>query len=493
MIRVAAYCRVSTDKTDQTNSFNSQKSFFGDYIASRPNWILAEIYADEGITGTMTDDRAGFLKMIDDASRGNFDMIITKEVSRFSRNILDAISFTRKLKAMGVGVYFLNDGISTLDSDAELRLGIMASVAQEESRKTSERVKWGQRRKMEQGVVFGRNLLGYNVENGKLAVEPVGAETVRQIFRMYISERMGVRAIAETLTRSKVLTKSGNSKWSGAVILKIIRNEKYCGDLVQRKTITTDFLTHKKQRNCGEDLIYTRDHHQPIITRVDWEAAQAELRRRAPSIKNVESNGNRYALSGRIFCSGCRSSYHCRTRKRKDGSVYRVWLCSGCMCQLKQRQVREDNLIQCVRYITMSYGRDQLMKGLDVAIKKMLRYQDASITGCEKEIAVLESKNIRLIDTYLTGDVDQEEYLFFKTQFKNDLDRLSEMIERVKAPEMEDRVTNILQKINILASGTDADGEFYLSLVEKIDIINNEMIEIHLKNVSGIWKILYNK
>ena len=165
MIRVASYCRVSTGQEDQANSFVSQQLYFRQYVQRQPDWELYEIYADEGITGTSTKKRAAFNRMIHDAYMGKFQLIITKEVSRFSRNILDTISFTRELKEIGVGVLFMNDGIDTLGPDAELRLSIMASIAQEESRKTSSRVKWGQTRQMERGVVFGQSLLGYDVKN----------------------------------------------------------------------------------------------------------------------------------------------------------------------------------------------------------------------------------------------------------------------------------------------------------------------------------------
>ena len=165
MIWVASYCRVSTDKDDQANSFESQQRYFREYIQRQPDWALYEIYADEGITGTSTKKRAAFNRMIRDARMGKFQLILTKEVSRFSRNILDTISYTRELRQIGVGVLFMNDGISTLEPDAELRLSIMGSIAQEESRKTSSRVKWGQARQMERGVVFGRSLLGRSEEH----------------------------------------------------------------------------------------------------------------------------------------------------------------------------------------------------------------------------------------------------------------------------------------------------------------------------------------
>ena len=170
MIKVASYCRVSTDKDDQANSFEAQQRYFKEYIERQPDWELYDVYADEGITGTSTKKRAAFHRMIHDAHMGRFRLILTKEVSRFSRNILDTIAYTRELRQLGVGVLFMNDGINTLDPDAELRLSIMGSIAQEESRKTSTRVKWGQTRQMERGVVFGTSLLGYDVKDGKISI-----------------------------------------------------------------------------------------------------------------------------------------------------------------------------------------------------------------------------------------------------------------------------------------------------------------------------------
>ena len=174
LLRVGAYCRVSTDREDQSNSFESQKQYFEHYIQQQPGWELAGIFADEGRSGTSVKKREAFQAMMASARRGELDLILTKEISRFARNTLDSISYTRELKEMGVGVFFLNDHLHTLDPDAELRLALFSCIAQEESRKISERIKWGQRRRMEQGVVFGRDLLGYTVRDGKLWVEEEG-------------------------------------------------------------------------------------------------------------------------------------------------------------------------------------------------------------------------------------------------------------------------------------------------------------------------------
>ena len=181
-LRVAAYCRVSTEHEDQANSLVSQRRYFTEYIRSHTDWELVDIYYDEGISGTQTAKREGFKRMIQDAMAGNMDLILTKEVSRFARNTVDTLYYTRKLKEYKIGVIFTIDNIDTREQDGELRLTIMASIAQEESRKTSERVKWGQKRRMEQGVVFGRELLGYGVKDGKLYINEEEARIVRAIF-----------------------------------------------------------------------------------------------------------------------------------------------------------------------------------------------------------------------------------------------------------------------------------------------------------------------
>ena len=315
ILNVATYTRITTDKDDQANSLESQKSYFAGYIKNHPGWRLKEIYYDEGISGTQTRKRAGFNRMVNDALNGEIDLIITKEVSRFARNTVDTLSFTRKLKAAGVGVIFTIDNINTNDCDGELRLTIMASIAQEESRKTSERVKWGQRRRMEQGVVFGRDLLGYTVKNGKLEVNEDEAPIVREIFNKFTNEGKGTHVIARELAAEGLRPKRVR-EWSNTVILRALRNEKYVGDLCQEKTFTPDYLTHAKKYNRGEEeMVYIRDHHEPIIDRELWDRTQEELRSRAPSDEQKLKHSNRYWCSGRLFCAECGNRYVGKIRK----------------------------------------------------------------------------------------------------------------------------------------------------------------------------------
>lgn len=328
-LRVAAYCRVSTDGSDQANSFESQQRYFRAYIAQQPQWELAGIFADEGLSGTSTKKRLAFQRMIACARAGTLDLIVTKEISRFARNTLDSIYYTRELRRLGVGVLFLSDNLCTLDGDAELRLAILASIAQEESRRTSERVKWGQKRRMEQGVVFGRDLLGYDVRGGALYVNEAGAQTVREIFRKCVDEGKGAHTIARELNEAGVPTARGGA-WRSSVILRILRNEKYCGDLVQKKTYTPDYLTHEKKSNRGQEAyIIVRDHHTPIIPRATFEAAGRILGQRAAAPSGQHKYSRRYPLSGKLRCGVCGCVCAARKKTRRSGTAAISWRCGN--------------------------------------------------------------------------------------------------------------------------------------------------------------------
>lgn len=387
-MRLAGYCRVSTDHADQLNSLEAQQRYFTRYIVSREGWELFRIYADEGISGTGTRRRTEFRRMMEDAYEGKFDLIITKEVSRFSRNILDTIACTRELKSMGIGVLFLTDGINTLDGDAELRLSIMASIAQEESRKTSLRVKWGQTRQMEQGVVFGRSMLGYDVKNGALHINPEGADLVRLIFQKYAVEKKGTSVIARELKEGGYKTYHGNSAWSSSHIIKILKNEKYVGDLIQKKSYTPDFLTHEKKPNRGaEEKIVLHDHHAPIIDRALWQTVQQELVRRN---RHRQSGGsNRYPCSGKIKCGLCGASFISRIRRTKSGTTQR-WMCytaaisgrDGCSIG---RTLRNDTAVALFA---------QALEALKLDPAPILR-QIAALLG--------DSASVELVESMLTG------------------------------------------------------------------------------------------
>lgn len=331
-LRVGAYCRVSTSQEDQRNSLHNQRRYFEEYICGQPDWELVEIYADEGLSGTSSRNRPAFCRMLAAAQAGEIDLILTKEVSRFARNTVDALAHTRHLQQQGVGVIFINDHIDTRQNDGEFRLTIMASVAQEESRKISERVKWGQKRSMEHGVVFGCNhIYGFALQDGMLTVKPDEAEVVRLVYHKFLCEDKGTYVIARELTQQGIKAPRAKDKpWSSTMVLRLLRNEKYCGDLLQKKTFTPNYLDHKKQKNQGqEEQIYLQAHHEAIISREIYEQVQQKLEQRAASRAQKQGGPERYWCSGKIFCAACGSTFVHRKRQRKSGETYHYWACAA--------------------------------------------------------------------------------------------------------------------------------------------------------------------
>ena len=481
MIRAAGYCRVSTDHTDQANSFEAQQRYFRECIGRQEGWELYEIYADEGITGTSVKKRVRFNDMIRDARRGCFSLILTKEVSRFSRNILDTIAYTRELRNLGVEVIFLTDGIRTMDPDAELRLSIMASIAQEESRKTSARVKWGQTRQMERGVVFGHSLLGYTVKNGGISVEPEGAETVRLIFRKYVQEKKGTSVIARELAETGWKTGGGSLNWTAGYVLKVLKNEKYAGDLIQKKTCTPDCLTHQKKINRGmEEPVILRDHHEPIVSRELWNAAQLEIAKRNPG---SERHSVRYALSGKIRCGECGAPFVSRVKKRRDGTSYRRWGCAsaaeknGCTVG---RMLRDDHAMEMLRTVMQSlvFSRETLLREADDG-----RGPDEERSRLQTALESVRLKRDRAVDGYLSGIITGEELdrmrRRYDAQIRDTEQRLSHCAE-----ESPDSLRKRAEEI--LAGRTDCCG-FWQNLVDEIRVYRDGRVTVRLKELETVW------
>ena len=443
-LRVAAYARVSTEKDDQANSLASQKNYFANYISNQSNMELSKVYFDEGISGTQTRKRAGFNQMIQDALGGKFNLILTKEVSRFARNPIDTLSYTRKLKEAGIGVIFTIDNIDTRDSDGELRLTIMASLAQEESRKTSERVKWGQQRCMEQGVVFGRDMLGYTVKNGILSINPEEVPVVKAIFHKYTNEGKGTHVIARELIEEGLRPKR-ISLWSNTVILRILRNEKYVGDLCQKKTFTPDYLTHKKKYNRGnEEKIYIKDHHEAIIDRDLWNRTQAELKRRSPSTVQKSRHSNRYWCSGKICCGECGSRFVSRTKKLTAGT-YKAWRCyraanhgilktdaDGKEIGCNNNSINERALLTCMKYCAnlICQNRKQLRREILSDLQAVCGEAVTSIDEdkIRQKMEAIEEKKRKSFDAMLEGMLTKEDLKKQTEWYDNELSRLQSLI-----------------------------------------------------------------
>ncbi len=402
------------------------------------------------------------------AKNGDFDLIITKEISRFARNTLDSIYYTRELKKHGIGVIFMNDNINTLDSDAELRLAIISSIAQEESRKTSERVKWGQKCQMEQGVVFGRDMLGYNVHNGKMYINEEGAEVVRLIFHKFVNEKKGTHIIARELQEAGIKPMRAR-EWHNTVILRIIRNEKYCGDLVQKKTYTPDFLSHEKKYNRGqEEFVIIKDHHEPIISHEMFDEANRILDKRSASQTGKAKYSNHYVFSGKIKCGCCGSSYVARYKNRKSGSYYKAWRClestkhgrlhidkAGNQVGCNGLSIRNEDVIHIMYLVTQSiqYNKKKIIDNLVSVIKSV----------------------IIINDIYTDVDTDFEK---LNAQIKTSCGKHT-VIDSINKYQ-EEFMKKITNSINELVDGVEYDDDFYREILDKMVVFDQNNIDVYL-------------
>ena len=513
--RVAAYCRVSTDNEDQANSFESQQRYFRQYIERNPDWELYAIFADEGISGTNTKKRKEFNRMIECAKNGDFDLIITKEISRFARNTLDSIFYTRDLKKHGVGVIFLNDNINTLDGDAELRLAIMSSIAQEESRKTSERVKWGQKRQMEQGVVFGRSMLGYDVKYGKMTINEEGAKIVRLIFRKFVDEGKGTHVIAREL-REEGIEPMRVKEWQNTVILRVIRNEKYCGDLVQKKTYTPDFLSHEKKYNRGqEEFVIIKDHHEPIISRELFDKANHILDAKSLSQEGKAKHSNRYPFSGKIKCGRCGASYVARYKTRKDGSRYKAWRCyeaanhgrphidkAGNQVGCSGESIRNEDAIYLLYLVCreLKINRQKVVDNLTRTIDAVMRIDliGTSTSALSEKIEEAKKKSTGLIDLYTSGDIDKTEFTALRAKYDEDIEKLKSTMEGTRQQQtmilkQQELMTDIKNAIDELINGIQYEDEYYTQILDKMVINDKNHIDVYLKMLPHKWSFTVAK
>ena len=330
-LRVAAYCRVSTDSEEQATSYEAQIEHYTEYIQKNPEWELAGIFADEGLSGTDTRKRGEFNRMIEECMAGKINMVITKSISRFARNTLDCLKYIRQLKDRNIPVFFEKENINTMDSKGEVLLTIMASLAQQESQSLSQNVKLGLQYRYQQGLVQVNHnrFLGYTKdEEGQLIIEPKEAEVIKRIYREYL-EGASLAQIGKSLEADGILTAAGKAKWRPETLKKILQNEKYIGDALLQKTYTVDFLSKKRVKNNGiVPQYYVENSHEPIIPRDLYMQVQEEMARRA----NLHSGAKRkkrvysskYALSSIVYCSKCGDIYR-RIAWNNRGKHSTVW------------------------------------------------------------------------------------------------------------------------------------------------------------------------
>ena len=382
-LRVAAYCRVSTDNEEQAGSYETQVSHYREFISANPEWILVDVYADEGISATNTKKRDDFNRMIDDCKKGIIDMIFTKSISRFARNTVDCLNYIRMLKDINIPVFFEKENINTMDAKGEVLITIMASLAQQESESISKNVKLGLQYRYQHGKVLlnSKYFLGYDKdEDGNLVVNPKEAEVVKRIFLEYL-QGSSCQKIAKGLERDSILTARGNPKWHDSTIRKILENEKYMGDALLQKTYTVDFLNKKRVKNNGiVPQYYIEDHHEAIIPKELFLQVQDEIARRA-SERDIEGKRKgfsaNHAFSQIVFCAECGGQYR-RIHWNNRGKKSIVWRCltrlknkDKCRARTVKEEVLQEAFLDALNEMLANSNDylNRLTANLEVAIK----------------------------------------------------------------------------------------------------------------------------
>ena len=446
-LKVTFYARVSTDRYEQLNSLENQVMYFSNFIKEQENWTFVEGYVDEGISGTSVKKREDFLRMVEDAKKKKFDLILTKEISRFSRNTLDSIKYTQELLSNGVGVHFLSDNINTFQPDSELRLTIMSSIAQEEIRKLSERIRFGYKRSVEKGIVPGsNNIYGYTKNKGKLVIDEEQAKSIRLIFETYVSENIGVHRLGFKLFDEYGVCNYSGKPIAGGVIKNIIRNPKYKGYFCAHKETTVDYHDRKRKRFKRDEWIVYKDNETcpPIVSEELWDKANEILDARSKKHDQINKNNkyNKFAFSGLMHCyydgaTFVRGTYQIgkgdRSRRRK------FWACNNYRIHGKKKTegcnspvIYYEELVEvCKKILKMMLTcQDDLISEINDMISDIRTKKDykREIKQVEDKTFKINNEKKELIMMRMRKEIDLKEY----NTLKDDLDKQIETLEETK-------------------------------------------------------------
>ena len=476
-LRVAAYCRVSTDSEEQASSYEVQVAHYTQFIQKNPEWELAGIYADDGITGTNTKKREEFNRMIQDCMAGNIDMIITKSISRFARNTLDCLKYIRELKEKNIPVFFEKENINTMDSKGEVLLTIMASLAQQESQSLSQNIKLGLQYRFQNGEVRVNHsrFLGYTKdEEGNLIIEPAEAEVVKRIYREYL-EGASLLQIGRGLEADGILTGAGKAKWRPETLKKILQNEKYIGDALLQKTYKGIVPQY-----------YVENSHEPIIPRDLYMQVQEEMIRRA----NLHSGAGRkkriysskYALSSIVYCSKCGEIYR-RIAWNNRGKHSTVWRCctrvehgpTACDAPTIQEPDLQAAVVQAINL--MLGNRENMMATLQENVEAVIRQEDeTSSEGIETKLLELQKELLKLANS-------KKDY----NSVADEIDRLRELkqnalVESAEREGLKQRIREMREFLEQQSTEvTEYDELLVRRLIEKVTVYD-ERFEVEFKS-----------
>lgn len=471
-LNVAAYCRVSTDSEDQLNSYNAQVAFYTEHICKNPKWHFAGIYADEGITGTVVSKRERFKQMIKDCEKGKIDLILTKSVSRFARNTVDSLNYVRKLKAMGIGVFFEEQNIDTLTTDSEMFIGLYSVMAQSESENISSNVRWGIQQRMKNGTYSSNfNIYGYRKgENGEPEIVLEEAEVVKMIFDRYL-DGASITQILKYLSENKIPNRLGKTEWSKSAVQNMLSNEKYVGDILMQKTYRSDCISKKVKKNNGELAKYLiSNNHPAIIERDIFNLVQQEKARRGAKSKKSDSAitelgkySGKYVLSEILVCGECGSPYRRRTiNSHGEKKVY--WRClnrieHGNKYCRKSAGIEECKLHEAIcRALSSALpNRDEILKAVKATLEYAVSGDSDTLNryNIELNIKQLQSEVDMLMDGAMSTEGDQERYFT----------EIEKLYGKIKA---------LRQQLEVLQTNVNVQGSTDVEVKRIAEILENE-------------------
>ena len=505
--RVAAYCRVFTDSEEQLNSYEAQKSYYTQKIADSPDWEMAGIYADEGISGTSMKKRTEFKKMITACKRGRIDLIITKSLSRFARNTVDCLETVRLLKANGIGVYFEKENINTLTESSEFLITLFSGFAQAESESLSKNVAWGWRKSAEAGNVYFqyKRMLGYRKgTDGQPEIVPEEAKIIRRIYRRYLAG-CSLGQIKQELEQDNIPTAQKVERWSSAVIHNILTNEKYMGDALLQKTYITDCISKKVKKNMGErPMYYVENNHPAIIPRETFDQVQKEMTRRSSKRKVLQKSGKtelgkysgKYALTELLVCGECGSPYK-RVTWARNGKKRIVWRCVsrlefGTKYCHNSPTLDESRLHNAILAAMNEYAaiRQEVCPDVLAMVeeaKRAMSQAGAMLLELKKRMDEVSQEQSDVLDRLLANMADAELNARMKA-LTDEKEALKAQILKVQQKEvsMAEQAAKRQQMWDSLkecsAGYTEFDDEFVRQIIRKITVEDAETIHVHFRD-----------
>ena len=506
-LRVAAYCRVSTELEQQQSSYDIQIEYYTRHIMQNPNWIFAGVFADDGRSATNTFRRDDFNQLMDQCLKGKVDMVITKSISRFARNTVDCISWVRKLKEKNVAVYFEKENLNTLDDSTEMILTILSSQAQEESRAISTNVKWGYARKFEKGESTRQRSYGFRkTPTGEMCIVEEEAAVIRNMARWFL-DGDSLERIKHRLEEAGIETTTGKKTWSTGTIYNILTNEKIMGDVLLQKTFTADYLTKRRVKNSGQQKqYYVKNHHEAIIPKTVYYKIQEEIARRSSLKKDGTRKGktaqgvysSKYALTGIMVCNECGAHYR-RTTWAKNGKKVIVWRCINRLEHGTKRchesptlkeEVIQEAIMGKLHSLSIDQEEENFLNGVKEDILRAARVVGGACT--EEEIdKTIEELRDQLMDYVGMAAREHGGENWYSDRMRKlglQISELKKRRESIREQEkIRDEYEHLDQEISRIlgetggTSGAEFDNIFIRQIVREIRVVSNDRLQIQLR------------